>query len=157
MNKKTIFVALAAMACLAAMAGGCFVFQSFCGPEPFVVDDVEIEAGCVSFPDCQPPTTLFVKVFPAEAIATLKDWIAHLNEGLSITFVTYVPNITVDFENVRAYCYEDFIVVMDKREGKTWKQYCRKATPSDKAVRAMLLEECRKFRQCTDATKEATK
>ena len=155
MKKKIVFAALAVATCLAAVAGGCFFFQSFCGPKPFVLDDGEIKAGCVSFPDDQPPTTLSLKAFPAEAIANLKDWSSHLNEGLSATFVTYVPGVMVDLEKVRMYCYEDSVVVMDKRDGEAWKQYCRKATPTDKAVRTMLLEERRKHLQCTEnKTKE---
>ena len=59
--------------CLAAGVGGCFVIQGSYGPEPFVLGDEEIEAGCVSFADDQPPTTLSLKAFPAEAIANLKD------------------------------------------------------------------------------------
>lgn len=151
MKKKIIFAAIGVGLCLAAGVGGCFVIQGSYGPEPFVLGDEEIEAGCVSFPDDQPPTTLSLKAFPAEAIANLKDWSAHLNEGLSATFVTYVPGVTVDFEKVRTYCYEDSVVVMDKRDGESWKQYCRRATPHDKAVRAMLFEERRKLIQCTES------
>lgn len=141
MKLEAIFAGL----CLAALASGCF--QSFRGPGPFVLGDGELEAGLVIFPDGQPPAGIPVKALPAETVAALKDWSAHLDEGLSIDFATYAPGVTVDFGQVRAYCFEEAVVVMDKRDGDAWKQYGRKATPRDKAVRALLLEEWLKSRQ----------
>ena len=133
--------------CLAVMAGGCFIFQSFHGPAPFVLDDGELEAGSVFFPDEEPPAVIPAKALSADAMAALKDWSAHLHEGLSFDFVTYMPGVTVDFEKVKVYCYEESVLVVDKREEDAWRQYRRKTTPRDKAVRAMLLDVRRKGRQ----------
>ena len=140
---KKIFAAMCVGLCLAVMASGCF----FRGPTPFVLGDGELEAGCVFFPDGEPPAEIPAKALPADAMAALKDWSAHLHEGLSTDFVTYAPGVTLDFEKVKAYCFEDSIVVMDKREGDAWRQYRRKTTPRDKAVRAMLLDVRRKGHQ----------
>lgn len=147
MKNKAVFAAMGAGLCLAVMAGGCLILRSLRGPEPFVLGDREVQEGCVFFHDEESPAEISVKALPAESIAALKDWSAHLHEGLSTDFVTYVPPLTVDFEEVRAYCFEDDVVVMDKREEEAWRQYRRRATPRDKAVRALLLEEWLKSRQ----------
>ena len=146
-KNRAVWAAIGAGACLAVVAGGCLILHSFRGPEPFVLGDGEVQEGCVFFQDEIPPAEISVKVLPAESIAALKDWSAHLHEGLSVDFVTYAPDVTVDFGQVRAYCFEEAVVVMDKRDGDAWKQYGRKATPRDKAVRALLLEEWLKSRQ----------
>ena len=149
MKKRAAWAAMGAGLCLAVMAGGCF----FRGPTPFALGDGELEAGCVFFPDEEPPAEIPAKALPADAMAALKDWSAHLHEGLSTDFVTAAPGVTVEFEEVKVvYCFEDSVVVMDKRERDAWRQYRRKTTPRDKAVRAMLLDARRKGLQ--DAEKQ---
>lgn len=147
MKNKAVFAAMGAGLCLVVMAGGCLILRSLRGPEPFVLGDGEVQEGCVFFQDEIPLAEISVKALPAESIAALKDWSAHLHEGLSFDFVTYMPGVTVDFEKVKVYCYEESVLVMDKREEEAWRQYRRRATPRDKAVRAMLLEEWLKSRQ----------
>lgn len=157
MKNKAVFAAMGAGLCLAVMAGGCLILRSLRGPEPFVLGDREVQEGCVFFHDEESPAEISVKALPAESIAALKDWSAHLHEGLSTDFVTYVPPLTVDFEEVRAYCFEDDVVVMDKRGGDAWQQYGRRATPRDKVVRAMLLDARRTCRPDAETQTEGAK
>ena len=157
MKNRTVWAAMGAGLCLVVMAGGCLILQSFRGPEPFVLGDREVQEGCVFFQDEIPPAEISVKALPAESIAALKDWSAHLHEGLSFDFVTYMPGVTVDFEKVKVYCYEESVLVMDKREEEAWRQYRRRATPRDKAVRAMLLDARRTCRPDAETQTEGAK
>ena len=156
-KNRAVWAAIGAGVCLAVVAGGCLILHSFRGPEPFVLGDREVQEGCIFFHDEESPAEIPVKALPAESIAALKDWSAHLHEGLSTDFVTYVPPLTVDFEEVRAYCFDDDVVVMDKRGGDAWKQYGRRATPRDKAVRAMLLDARRTCRPDAETQTEGAK
>ena len=112
-----------------------------CEPVPFATDDYAVEKGTVYFHMENPPCALKIYAFDQNDIAVLNDWLAHLNDGLSATYVTFAPDVCLDFDKLQVNIHPDAVIVHDKRNGDTWKQYHRKATKKDKHIRSMLLSK----------------